>query len=926
MNLSTLKIGLVLTAAASVLIAERTDAKAYFVGPEANAAAGTVVTYRNMEFTVGINAFSGIWSALGVLEENSQIYFSPNSAIGSFPVRVKNVELIGANAWCDAWSGKRTSAETNITGTITVEASGCTINGFCFTKAGCVRNETAGRGSTCLEGFRYIYNKCAGTTLTAGTNTALLCLGEAWRPVNTDAAKQDPSKWAAIERYHNVEVAHNLFEGAEAENQPDFVQIAGSGIRTTVTNNRFVAGGTSVSLYNTQGDIDVSHNTFTNVGKGAANGQFCLRLFYIGASAVADQYATANVKNNIFDGCTGQNSMWSLIRFFSGDSNEKVYQPNNCRVNVNHNTFRNKTTTGGGGYNYVFYGNNTHTTTADVDCRWNHYDNSEMCFGWVKPAWETKGQRYFAASTGKFNYESKYGTTVDFYGKKDANGNVLFGRETPTGGAGGLKNWTVGTQSVTGIPMHTVVQSMDIDDWTGDVYLVNQCNKTNTSGKKVVAAFPGITWSDAFLFMSRVISSTKETHMYLSFGGHGSNMAVARYNGKVYILTGGVGTQSSTDPTKICIFPWADGKALDLRKDASVRYLTTNHGHNMPYPSVDNDNRLLVVRSRESNGDYFTVYDLDDAMANPGSAKIIKQVFVQKGARKITGSSRAFLNTADSGFKTWSDQGFTISGDYIYTYEGDGKDGYGSNPKPTDGKAVLIVNIINWRTGEYIQRSAILKSTIVNDMCQGVDSGEPESLKIHRDAYGRPYMVIGVITGEGGSYKTPRKYNCFAYKLKAENGQGDVMSINPHAYSASHSSLSFNSYGETQSANVSASTNGILDGVHASIVGADGESFSVRTTSANAYTVSFNPNKRKNNYQAWLRLSAPNTSDTMVPLYGTYNGVLDTDTGVDDITADSSVTGEATYFDLSGRRLTEPQKGINIIRYPDGKAEKVMIR
>ena len=91
-------------------------------------------------------------------------------------------------------------------------------------------------------------------------------------------------------------------------------------------------------------------------------------------------------------------------------------------------------------------------------------------------------------------------------------------------------------------------------------------------------------------------------------------------------------------------------------------------------------------------------------MASPETATPIKEVFVAKGARKISNSSRKFLISNDKGFKTWSDQGFTISGDYIYTYEGDGKDGYGSNPNPStatdaDSKSVLIVNVINWRTG-----------------------------------------------------------------------------------------------------------------------------------------------------------------------------------------------------------------------------------
>ena len=915
-------------AAAMCCVGLTAQAKDYFVGPEANAAAGTEIEYRGMKFTVGTTAFSGIWGALGVMEPDSRIFFSANT-IGSFTINFANIELIGANAWCDAWSGQRSAAETTITGTLTINAPGVTVNGFCFSGNGCVRNDKATNQAP-LDGFSFIYNRSTSTTLTRGNNTAILYLGDAWRPASEDASKQNPEAAGASNRYTNILIAHNSFEGADADNQPGCIQVAGSSAQTTIHDNRFTAGGTSISLFNTVGSFDITHNRFMNVGAGlrkagTATGEFCVRLYYIAPSAQTH----GNIAHNVFDGCVGQSTMYSLIRFYSGDSNETVFKPRNCSLDVNYNTFKNKQCYRTDGFNYVFYANNTHTTTADVDWRWNHYDNSELCFGWVKPAWATSAGRYFAASTGRFNYEGSHGTTVDFYGKQDGSGNVLFGRRTPTNGAGGLKGWTVGTESVTGIPMHTVVQSMDIDDATGDVYLVNECNVTNTSGKRVTAAFPGIDWSDAFLFMSRVAMGGKETHMYLSYGGHGSNMAITRHNGQVYVVTGGVGTKSSTKPTRICIFPWVDGKALDLRNDASVQYLNTSHGHTYPYPSVDNDNRLLVVRSRESAGDYFTVYDLDDALDNPGSVQPIKQVFAATGALKITGSSRAFLNTADKGFKTWSDQGFTISGDYIYTYEGDGKEGYGSNPVPTDSKPVLIVNVINWRTGEFVQRSAILKSAIINDMAQGVDTGEPESMKIHRDEKGRPFMVIGVITGAGGSYKTPRKYNAFAYQLKAENGQGDVLAIPAHTVTANSESMSLTSAGDAVARTFVCTNNQVVRDVTATVVGSDGNAFSVEKRegtplgSTHSFDVTFHPDRYKSAYSAYLRISSPNVADKLIPLTGTYTGAIDS--GIADAVADGSTPeGTPTYYDALGRRLDAPQRGINIVRYPDGTTHKIL--
>ncbi len=47
--------------------------------------------------------------------------------------------------------------------------------------------------------------------------------------------------------------------------------------------------------------------------------------------------------------------------------------------------------------------------------------------------------------------------------------------------------------------------------------------------------------------------------------------------------------------------------------------------------------------------------------------------------------------------------------------------------------------------------------------------------------------------------------------------------------------------------------------------------------------------------------------------------------GIEDIIADT-VEGESRYYDLSGHRIAFPQKGINIVIAPNGKARKVIIR
>ena len=238
---------------------------------------------------------------------------------------------------------------------------------------------------------------------------------------------------------------------------------------------------------------------------------------------------------------------------------------------------------------------------------------------------------------------------------------------------------------------------------------------------------------------------------------------------------------------------------------------------------------------------------------------------------------------------------------------------------------MLIVNVINWRTGEYVQRSAILNSKVWTNMCSATDdSGEPESMKIHRDATGRPFMAVGVVTGAGGA----RRFNMFAYKLKQSAGVGDALSIDPHGFTANKNSLSFSSMGESQTQSVSVTLSGHAKDVHAAIVGADGGSFSVSKNGTDC-SVIFTPDRWKNNYSAFLRLSSPNCKDVMIPLTGKYTGTL---SGVEDLTDDSFGNGglddeqPVRYYDLNGHQLSQPVRGVNIVRRPDGTTGKVIMR
>lgn len=899
-------------------------------------------------FVKGDNAFSSIWDVLGKIQDGDNIYFGPG-AVGNITIKNNNVTLFGANAFCDAWSGQRNAEESTFTGTVTIAGGtdGVTINGFAFSGAGCVRNDNAGRGSTAVKNFSFIYNKCENTTIPMEETNAIVYLGEAWRPNNTTAGHNDPTVWASNHRYENITIAHNAFYGKNAVGQPNVIIVSGSAGKTVVSDNVFEYGGTSISMFNTCDDLKIEHNKFLKVGdhvkglteKTGSGGYFAIRLYYVGARTA--EPLTAGICHNMFDGCQGQSSMFAPIRFYSGNSTETFIAPY-AELKVNHNDFRNKTSYRSTGYNYVFYADESTAATATVDWRYNHYDQSELCFGYIRPSWEpTRTGRYFASSSEMLDSSTSTsetegtGTLIDYYGAKTAPDGGYFGGTYPPGTR--LKNQTFkATTKIT-----TVVQSFDRDDVTGDFYFLQVQNSAINGGGPYYGKSPLVVTRGTAKHPST--GGFKETQMFLDFAGHGSNMAVLNVNGTCWMFIGGCSSATSTDPTQICILPFVEGATVDVRKNSFTyggKTYTIKHvnrsmssSYVRPYPSIDRDNNLYVERSRNSKGDYFTVYDLMDVFNNPATAKPIKQILMKVNSLPMTNSSRDFYVKYDEGFKTWSDQGFTISGDYIYTWEGNALTGYSGTPTPTDGKPTMIINTANWRTGEFIQRKAVLKGTVYGSSDPGpykLNPGEPEGLKIHRESNGRASLWVGVVNGASGA----RQYNVFSYRLKRVNGQGFV--FNQHkperTITSQSSSLYFSSAGDTRSENLLTTNTPDVRDITGTIVGEDGDCFAVTKTAGDvvngghAFNVSFTPHRQKKEYNAFLRLSANGANDVLVPLSGTYSGQI---TGVEDIVIDNNnekvddLEG-AEYYDLTGRRLSEPRPGMIIVRLRDGSTRKLL--
>ena len=583
----------------------------------------------------------------------------------------------------------------------------------------------------------------------------------------------------------------------------------------------------------------------------------------------------------------------------------------------------------------------------------------------------------------------------------------------------------------------TVVQSFDRDDETGDLYFIQVRNgdygKTDAYKVQSNCQKPLILtkwhWDES-------TNTRTASHMFLDYAGHGSNMCVYRHQGQVYIMLGGnQASATSSDPRHIIIFPFvASDYNIDLRgegftldkyykivyKNPSIPIGTkAPNGQTVQsfvYPSIDHSNNLYVERQRTAGGDYFTVYEASDVFnclyLNGGSTqpKIIGRCYIAAGAEKIgstsTSGTRPALNTYDNGFKTWDDQGFTIAGDYIYTFEGNGDDndtkpnlhlGVNGNAGDKDG-AVQLINCINWRNGTFMYRRNINKESTYNTAVKNPgtggsgkkldgpaikSAGEPEGIKVFRDATGRAQLIIGVVAGGSAD----RDYNLYAYRQKrvdrgrklTKDAYNNTLTtkIPDSKLSTGATVLSFS--GSTQqSQDFYHSNNGEARNVHATIVGEHAEYFTLtpktsyytngtdlsllptpndidvngstnwarptkRDYSYNAkmtyekagntahtgehtyergYTLTFNPSQYLREYdKAWVKLSSPGAADVYIPIKATYTGTV---TSVENVISDNGELEVEGYYDLTGRRVVNPE-GFVIVRYTNGTAEKKFI-
>ncbi len=853
----------------------------YLINPNLSAdGVGTKVTYKERTFVVGQTAFASFAEFNAVSPEvNSSLYVAPGTYSENVTFTTPGLKVLGSNAYRD-WTVTRTS-ESVITGVMNLNASNIQVNGFKFTGAGRI-SAKSGTNASPHSGITVKYNHFANSTLARSLGTPLVGIGTRYTNENANAT-------ISQRQYSGSVVAHNYFEGSSSH-IANAVVLAGVYGTTSVTDNYFYDGGASVHIDNGQGNINIYHNVFKNVGvttstapDGGSKGDFCVYAMRCGYANTTN----VNIRNNEFDGCYGQESYFSLIRVYPGSSGStNCVTPVGMSVNVNYNTFKNKTSgainSGQLGENMLLYADKSTTGDIDFNLADNHFDNRFYKFAWVTLA-DGIGQREVYSNTyDQFVFGSTYSTMGT---------SVITGTDI----SNHSKNTTLASV--------TVLQSMDIDMKTGDMYFLQLLGDSENSS---FCSSYGLSSSTCDgLRLTRVICTKKGTasdptytysgtqSMRIAKSGHGVKLSVCRdKDGQLWMITGGRGSDNGTgndlSGTYISRFKFVSGgvRVLDGsgETDSSVKYTKHPAGLSNAYATVDEVNRYICFSSSGSGRQYY-IYDLDDYLEG-NTLNLIKKVTLKTGADPITGTGLS----ADAGFCTWSYQSYDINGDYLYFLEGESQE----TSKPvTSGDPVVVLSTYNWRTGQYLLRTRVNYGRI-NDTF-----GEPEAFTIRPDEYGNVCAYLGIAVGSSGA----RKASIFKYHVDRHlDASGAVIGVDTstgmkHFKSAQYSEISMTTSASSitlTSASVSENPSKTLTVTNAgeylygawtgTITGDDGDVFDVtisdNTPFSSKFTakVTFKPDGLKNNYTAYLRLHSPlagsgtESADIVIPITASYTG------------------------------------------------------
>lgn len=812
-------------------------ATSYLISPDA-VSAGSVITYDGKKFVVGTTAF-GNGAALMAADPaaNSDVYVAPGTYPGAFTVNVSGLKFIGPNAYQDPRAETRTSPAT-FTSRITVNAGGIEFNGFNFSGEGQIYNNAATRENP-LDGFRFLFNVTDNLTLARSKNVAFIRLGK----IADDETANDPSSRM---KYSGISIQHNIFKG---ETAPHHIQICGASGTTTISDNKFSQGGTSVRMDNIVGTVNIKFNKFMEVGESnkAAGGDFCIQI----NRSAGEGSTTFNILHNYFRNCVGQTSLYPLIRFYPGAAGSaSLVKPLNCSMNINHNVFRGKTKIHAD-YNYVYYADKGTSGDVKSDFRFNVFDSSEYAFAFANRPGQTELQRFYATA----------------YSPVDT------------------KNCTFGTfKGATALSGATVLQSFDVNPVTGDIFYIQ------LSGAGAVNGDPKP------LYITRLKPDGTKSKMTLTWAGHGTNLAVADIGGKPYIFTGGRATMKSdgseTRADACCWFRYVGGATADLRKTSFTHNSTSypvkaydREGKNNEYPAIDEVSRLFCSRTTGTGKNYFQIFDLDDILADPEAAKAISTVTISKGENPTS-------NSSDKGYNTWDHQGYTIHGDYLYIVEGVGTE----SSTAINGKPTIFLHVYDWRRKKFVYRRHLTDATLM-----GNTHGEPEGVKVRLNSAGNAEILIGIAVGSAGSRKAA------IYKYTPEEATFSHANAK-HTADTELISLSTTT-GNPVSKDVTITNTNLHGGVTTPVSGS--RQFSASKSKASAWhptttaTVTYTPVADVKEHNGFLRVSSPMALDLIIPI----NAVNTAATGVGNVSVDAAAEPEISItggtMEIRGLTVTD---------------------
>ena len=769
---------------------------------------GTYALYKGKFYRIGVTGFLSLKefasnAASCGATAGDTLYVAPGKYTEDATIKVAGLTILGHNANKD-WTSTRDALESELQASLRIEASNITVNGFKVTGNGRILSNS-GTNSAPFSGIKVLYNYFCNSTIVRNFNYPLVEIGD--RYTNADA----PSNTSQL-RYLNCEVAHNYFylpEGTTTTH-PCGVAVCGAGGTTRVHDNYFYETGTSVLIENAQGNIHINHNVFKDVGVNTIRtatgsgdndkkGDFSIVLY---RSAFANS-TNVYIQDNEFDNCQGQETLGALIRVWAGNPDKSDFvTPVNFKININRNSFKGKTSivssdimefnnnsTDQAAENLIVYQDNRDQYDNVIyNLQDNRYDNRLYKFAWIKLNDGSPRREIYANNFTQFILAHDYST----FGNSQWSTGAINSAEIKTDITNVATYFEDDRNTAIRQYPNSVIQSMDIDPITGDIYVLQKLGKTHN--EELCSAYGLVAKEEEGLRLTRIpciqravrhtsnpdrrldqydIDGSNCQSMQLLRAGHGVKLSIVRdKNGQLWMLTGGKGDNkgeandiSGNAVTKFKFVNGAramlteEGHSADLkRSDMSISFINHPLGHINAYGAVDEFSRYFCFSSSKSGVRTYCIYDLDEILEGKTNPKLLKEISIPKYTKPL--QSTEFLNgnhpatdsefnAIDKGFETWPYQSYAISGDYIYFLEGI-SDSSENDPSLVvkSGEPVIVVSTYNWRTNQYLKRYRVNYARVNRSF------GEPEGLTVRPDIYGHSSLYIALADGGSNDRRT----------------------------------------------------------------------------------------------------------------------------------------------------------------------------